>query len=121
VFVLVFEDRYAFPGLAGGVVSQAPIRRRRRAGGCHDHVSGDRAAQSDDRARPVAGSCRMSELARGLVTLPVWGCAAVAVLASGVAGSAAWAAARRCQARVSSLREIAMVAIFFPRRLAMAS
>jgi hypothetical protein len=27
--------------------------------------------------------------------------------------------ASRCQARVSSLREIAMVAIFFPRRFAM--
>jgi hypothetical protein len=45
----------------------APVRGR------HDHVSGDRAAQSDDRARPLAGSCRESELARGLVTLPVWG------------------------------------------------
>jgi hypothetical protein len=42
-----------FPGVAGGVVSQAPIRRRAgRYGGRHDHVSGDRAAQSDDRARP---------------------------------------------------------------------
>jgi hypothetical protein len=29
--------------------------------------------------------------------------------------------ASRCQARVSSLREIAMVAIFFPRRLLMAA
>jgi hypothetical protein len=42
------------------------------------------------------------------------------VLPSGVAGPGAWAAASRCQARVSSLREIAMVAIFFPRRFAMA-
>jgi len=31
------------------------------------------------------------------------------------------AVAGRCQARVSSLREIAMVAIFFPRRRAMAA
>jgi hypothetical protein len=31
------------------------------------------------------------------------------------------AVAGRCQARVSSLREIAMVAIFFPRRQAMAA
>lgn len=42
-----------FPGVAGGVVSQAPIRRRAGvAGGRHDHVSGDRAAQSEDRGRP---------------------------------------------------------------------
>jgi hypothetical protein len=114
VFVLVLRVE-SVPGLAGGVVSQAPIRRRQHAGGCPDHVSGDRAARSDDRARPVAGSCRESELARGLVTLPVWGCAAVAMLASGVTGPGAWPAASRCHARVSSLREIAMVAIFFPR------
>ena len=121
MFVLVVRV-VLFPGVAGGVVSQAPIRRRPGVrDGCHDHVSGDRAAQSDDRARPVAGSCRESELARGLVTLPVWGCAAVAMLASGVTGPDAWSAASRCHARVSSLREIAMVAIFFPRRLAIAA
>jgi hypothetical protein len=34
---------------------------------------------------------------------------------------AAWASASRCQARVSSLRAIAMVTIFFPRRLLMAA
>jgi hypothetical protein len=34
---------------------------------------------------------------------------------------AAWASASRWQARVSSLRAIAMVAIFFPRRLLMAA
>jgi hypothetical protein len=45
----------------------------------------------------------------------------VAVLVSGLAGSGSWSAASRCQARVSSLREIAMVAIFFPRRWAMAA
>jgi hypothetical protein len=41
-------------------------------GGRHDHVFGDRAAQSEDRARPLAGSCHIGELTRGLVTL--WGC-----------------------------------------------
>jgi hypothetical protein len=74
----------------------------------------------------VAGSCRMGERARGLVTLPVCGCA-VAAQAAPVGGAAglgvlsAWAPASRWQARVSSLRAIAMVAIFFPRRLAMAA
>ena len=43
----------------------------------------------------------------------------MAVLASGAAGPGAGTVASRCQARVSSLREIAMVAIFFPRRFAM--
>jgi hypothetical protein len=55
----------------------------------------------------------MSERARGLVTLPVCG-AVVAAGAALTAGVDAWVASR-CQARVSSLREIAMVAIFFPR------
>jgi hypothetical protein len=58
-------------------------------GGRHDHVFGDRVAQSEDRARPLAGSCRMSELTRGLVTLPVGGGAA----ALGV--WAAWAVVSR--------------------------
>jgi hypothetical protein len=61
----------------------------------------------------------MSERARGLVTLP----ACRAVLAAGTAlaaGVDAWVASR-CQARVSSLREIAMLAILVPRRLAMAA
>ena len=40
----------------------------------------------------------------------------MAVLASGLAGPGAWS---RCQARVSSLRATAVVAIFFPRRFAM--
>jgi hypothetical protein len=44
----------------------------------------------------------------------------VAVL-SGAAGPGGGAVASRCQARVSSLRAIAMVAILFPRRLAMAA
>ena len=114
------------PGVAGGVVSQAPIRHLAGVlAGRHDHVSGDRAAQSDDRIRPVAGSCRKSELARGLVTLPVCGCVVAALAARPVAAvsgaCAAWAAASKWQARVSNLRAIAMVAIFFPRRLAMAA
>jgi len=67
----------------------------------------------------VADSCRKSEPARGLVTLPACG-GVVTVLA--VPGTwVAWASASRWQARVSSLREIAMVAIFFPRRLVMAA
>jgi hypothetical protein len=46
----------------------------------------------------------------------------MAVLGTSVAAAlAAWAAVSRWQARVSSLREIAMVAIFFPRRLAVAA
>jgi hypothetical protein len=36
-----------------------------------------------------------------------------------VLASAACVSESRCQARVSSLRAIAMVAIFFPRRFAM--
>jgi hypothetical protein len=55
------------PADAMVVTVTAPVRGR------HDHVSGDRAAQSDDRARLLAGSCRVSELARGLATLPVCG------------------------------------------------
>jgi hypothetical protein len=43
------------------------------------------------------------------------------VLASCAAGPGARVVASRCQARVSSLRAIAMVAIFLPRRLAMAA
>ena len=38
------------PGWRSGLASTHPAPRE-RAGGCHDHVSGDRAAQSDDRAR----------------------------------------------------------------------
>lgn len=46
--------------------------------------------------------------------------AAGAAVAAGVLVSVACMLASRWQARVSSLREIAMVAIFLPRRLAMA-
>jgi hypothetical protein len=121
--VLVLVVRVAlFPGVAGGVVSQAPIRRRACVrGGCHDHLSGDRAAQSDDRARRWRRLMPKERAHPGLGDPPGLGCAAVAVLASGAAGPGARAVASRCQARVSSLREIAMVAIFVPRRLAMAA
>ena len=60
-----------FRCVAGGVVSQAPIRRRASVrGGCHDHVSGNRAAQSDDRARRWRRLMPKGERARGLTTLP---------------------------------------------------
>jgi hypothetical protein len=60
----------------------------------HDHVSGDRAAQSNDRAWLVAGSCRLGERARGLVTLPVVE-AAGAALAVPVADASSCVAASR--------------------------
>jgi hypothetical protein len=53
------------------------------------------------------------ERTRGLAAQPSHG------RRGGVLASAAGISASRCQARVSSLRAIAMVAIFFPRRLAM--
>ena len=101
-----------FPVLAGGVVSQAPIRRRRGCGGCRDHVSGtgllshvierpDGLLMPKERAHPGLRPSRFHGRR------------------SGVLASAACISASRCQARVSSLRAIAMVAIFFPRRLLM--
>jgi len=83
-------------------------------GGCHDHVSGTGLLSQMIERGAGAGSCRMGERARGLATLPPHG-------RGGVAGPAACMSDSRCQARVSSLRAIAMVAIFFPRRLAMAA
>ena len=62
-----------------------------------------------------AGSCRKSERARGLATLRLHG------RRGGSFVLVACMSASRCQARVSSLREIAMVAIFFPRRWAIAA
>ena len=123
MFVLVVRV-VLFPGVAGGVVSQAPIRRRLRACGAAAMTMcpGTGLLSQKIERGAGAGSCRKSELTRGLVTLPVWGCAAMAVLASHAAGPGARSVvARRCQARVSSLREIAMVAIFFPRRWAIAA
>jgi hypothetical protein len=85
------------------------------AGGCHDHVSGTGLLSHVIERGAGAGSCRMGELTRGLATLPSsW--PPRRVLASAVCISDS-----RCQARVTSLRATAMVAIFFPRRLAMAA
>ena len=56
--------------VAGGVISQAPIRRRPVAGGCHDHVSGTGLLSQMIERGAGAGSCRKGERARGLATLP---------------------------------------------------
>ena len=85
------------------------------AGGCHDHVSGTGLLSQMIERGAGAGSCRRNELTRGLATLPSHG------RRSGALASAGSISASRCQARVTSLRAIAMVAIFFPRRLAMAA
>ena len=85
----------------------APVR------GCHDHMSGTGLLSHVIERGAGAGSCRKSELTRGLATRPFHG------RRGGVLASAACISESRCQARVSSLRETAMVAIFFPRRLAM--
>ena len=100
-------------GWRSGLTSTHPAPRQ-CAGGCHDHMSGtgllshviERGAGAAHAARassPGAWRPSRSHGRRG--------------------GCSAWrpaCSASRCQARVSSLREIAMVAIFFPRRLAMA-
>jgi hypothetical protein len=109
-------------GWRSGLTSTHPAPRQ-RSGGCHDHVSGNRAAQSEDRAWAVVA--RLMPQGRAcpeLGDLPVWGAAAAdAALAAGVLVSVAGMLASRWYARVSSLRAIAMVAIFLPRRLAMAA
>src|SRR5215831_3789536 len=71
-----------------------------RAGGegsCYPRCGWRSGLASTHRARPVAGSCRMGERARGLVTLPVCGCVVAALAALPVAAvpgaCAAWAAA----------------------------
>ena len=91
--VWLYEGSCAVPGCGwrSGLASTHPAPRS-RAGGRHDHVSGDRAAQSDDRARPVAGSCRCCELARGLVTLPA--CGGVVLVHAAPGAGAAPAASR---------------------------
>ena len=58
-------------GWRSGLASTHPAFRR-RCGGRHDHVSGDRAAQSCDRARPDGRLMPRGGRARSLVTLPVW-------------------------------------------------
>jgi hypothetical protein len=100
--------------VAGGVVSQAPIRRRagvRAAAmtmcpgpGCSVRRSSAAQAPAHAARTSVPGAWRPSRL---------HGCR------GGAPAPAACMSESRCQARVSSLRAIAMVAIFFPRRLAM--
>jgi len=104
-----------FPVRGGrsGLTSTHPAPRQ-RAGGCHDHVSGTGLLSQMIERGAGAGSCRRSERTRGLRPSRLHG------RRGGVLASAAGISASRCQARVSSLREIAMVAILFPRRLAMA-
>jgi hypothetical protein len=72
VFVLVLEwvVVHPRPGWRSGLASTHPAPRQ-RAGGCHDHVSGDRAAQSDDRARRWRRLMPRSERARGFGDPPV--------------------------------------------------
>src|SRR5262249_7338365 len=101
-------------GWRSGLASTHPAPPK-RAGGCHDHVSGTGLLSQMIERGAGAGSCRKSERARGLVTLPSF------TAAGGVLASTACIWLSRCQARVSSLRAIAMVAIFLPRRLAMAA
>jgi len=98
-------------------VSQPPIRPPAWAGAM-TMSSGARAAQSVRRAR--RGRLRMIyELARaGRPFRARHGAAVGGVAGCGAAGCSA--SVSRCQARVSSLRATAVVAIFFPRRLAMA-
>ena len=74
MFVLVVRV-VLFPGVAGGVVSQAPIRRRPRACGAAAMTMcpGTGLLSQMIERGAGAGSCRKSELIRGLVTLPVWG------------------------------------------------
>jgi hypothetical protein len=62
-----------------------------------------------------AGSCRKGELTRAWRPSRHYG------RRGGVLASAACIWLSRCQARVSSLRAVAMVAIFFPRPLVMAA
>ena len=90
--------------------------------GRHDHVSGGRAAQSEDRARALAARLMPQERAcPELGDLPVLGAAADAALAADVQVVVACMLASRWYARVRSLRAIAMVAILVPRLLAMAA
>jgi hypothetical protein len=103
---------------SGEVVSHPPIRPPAGAGAMTMY-SGDRAAQSVLRARQGRRLRIIVELARGHAA-PLRGCHRAAVGSVAGGGAAACPAlASRCQARVSSLRATAVVAIFFPRRVAM--
>jgi hypothetical protein len=106
---------------SGGVVSHPPIRplarwrghdRAIRGPGCSvsSPSAGRGPAQANLRARPEPGDL--------LLVCHRVPSGAVGAAAGG--GIACPASVSRCQARVSSLRATAVVAIFFPRRLAMA-
>ena len=71
MFVLVLEGVVVHPrrGWRSGLASTHPAPRQ-RAGGCHDHVSGTGLLSQMIERGAGAGSCRRSERARGLVTLP---------------------------------------------------
>jgi len=101
-------------GWRSGLTSTHPAPSR-CAGGCHDHVSGTGLLSHVIERGGGAGSCRRSELTRGLRPSRLHG------RRSGVLAWAGSISESRCQARVTSLRATAMVAIFFPRRLAMAA
>jgi hypothetical protein len=75
--VLAMRGRVRVPGVAGGVVSQAPIRRRVSARR-HDHVSGTGLLSQMIERGLAACSCRKSERARGLAAPPVFTTAAAA-------------------------------------------
>jgi len=98
--------------VAGGVVSQAPIRRRLVRAAAMTMCPGPGLLSHEIERGAGAGSCRKGELTRGLATLLSHG------RRGGGPASAGSISDSRCQARVSSLRAIAMVAIFFPRLLA---
>ena len=57
-------------GWRSGLTSTHPAPRQ-YAGGCHDHVSGTGLLSHVIERGAGAGSCRKSELTRGLATLPV--------------------------------------------------
>ena len=101
-------------GWRSGLASTHPAPRQ-RAGGCHDHVSGTGLLSQMIERGAGAGSCRRAS------SPGAWRPSRLHGRRGGVPASAACISVSRCQARVSSLRAIAMVAIFFPRRLAMAA
>jgi hypothetical protein len=110
----IVRGRVCVPGCGGrsGLTSTHPAPRL-RAGGCHDHVSGTGLLSHVIERGAGAGSCRRAS------SPGAWRPSRLHGRRGGVLASAACISESRCQARVSSLREIAMVAIFFPRRLAM--
>ena len=84
----------------------APVR------GCHDHMSGTGLLSHVIERGAGAGSCRRAS------SPGAWRPSRLHGRRGGVLASVACSSASRCQARVTSLRATAMVAIFFPRRLA---